>query len=234
MLFCVPCPFFLCVFSHGWPLEATITLFIVTPTHSRRPKTMCMAEESGSGTCLSTCPCTPEADQPPQKQEKQRQSDEEDRLPGPQRGIRPVRMGGAVEGGDRAYVVQSPMGNRDADPVRKASQCIGLGHHRNQSAEAWRQLGHMIASDSSKILLPIGKAPQRGREYSQSISHEVRKSFRRPRPPSKHPNRVKNTNEGLKHALHRIFDRLIIMNSQSIKKSVSEISILEVQRVKTA
>ena len=43
------------------------------------------------------------------------------------------------------------------------------------------------------ILLPIGKAPRKGREHNQSIDRLVTKSFRCPPPPSKHPNRVKNT-----------------------------------------
>ena len=44
---------------------------------------------------------------------------------------------------------------------------------------------------------------EKGREHSPSDSHEV---IQETPAPAKHPNRVKNTKEFLKHALHRIFD----------------------------
>ena len=45
----------------------------------------------------------------------------------------------------------------------------------------------------NEILLPIGKAPRREREHSQSIGQLVMMSFRSPQLLSNHPNRVKNT-----------------------------------------
>ena len=44
-----------------------------------------------------------------------------------------------------------------------------------------------------KTLLPIGKAPRRGREHSQSSSPFVANSFGSVPPPSKHPNKVMDT-----------------------------------------
>ena len=46
---------------------------------------------------------------------------------------------------------------------------------------------------AERILLPIGKAPRRGREHSQSIIQLVMKSLRGPPTPCKHANWVKNT-----------------------------------------
>ena len=56
------------------------------------------------------------------------------------------------------------------------------------------------------FLLPIGKAPRRGREHNQSISQLGTKSFRTPPTPVQTPKPgEKKHKEGLKHALHGIF-----------------------------